>query len=980
MKNNNDFNNNYSERLRGNIERTWKEILPKHIYNLEAKLSCKYALTKEPVKFSERLKLEYKNIEVNKSWSNRVFDCGWFNFTGKISNYDSSKKYFLHLDISGEALLFDKDGTVLKGFTNGSSTFDRNHGEPGKMFYELPHNLIKDGKVDLWVDGGSNDLFGNLDDNGIIKFMEIVTINPKVVELYFDVEVLYWTVVSMDKNLEHYNLFFNEMQEVYYLCSYLEENWLEKALEKTKKLLSMTSNVKLDVTAIGHSHIDLAWLWPIRETKRKTARTLANVFYLYEKYPEFKFGMSQPQQVKWIKENHPDLYEKIHKYYKEGRFEPQGCMWVEADTNVPSEEALVRQMLYGYMFWKKEFDFEPKSLWLPDVFGYAGNMPQIIKKSGMDYFMTTKISWSLVNKFPYNSYWWEGVDGTRVLTHMPPEGTYNSAITPKKLHETYVNYGEKELAPVALSLFGIGDGGGGPGVEHAERIKREKNLYSLPKVEYGTSYEFFKKLEKYQDNLPTYKGELYLENHQGCYTSSHSTKKYNHLMEEKLIAVETLLTLTNKFGQFKEQLNKIWEEVLLYQFHDILPGSSIMRVYKESDKRYKEMSKELDDIVSKVFKNKQTHYFNPRPYDSYKIDKQKNKYVVYDMHKFSTENKVSTYELVGKGSHVVETNGYVYTFNKTYGYIDSILDKNTNTNVLTGKGNKLDLYKDLGNGWDIPDHYRKQTPETLKLASQEINDYGRFVEFLNVYNVLKTTVKERVLVDKETDLVYFYHDTNFKDMKKMLRTSFEINVFTEDVVCDIQFGELVRKTTEDNLVDWAQFEIPAQQWILQEDNEKGCALITNGKYGFYSKGNILDINLCRSSDYPGKVLGLGKTDYSYMFVPYNHCHYYNNIDRLSRIFNTHYPKVDQSLDFSKLINISNEKIEVSAIKLAELDDSYIIRLYNPNKDIVKCKLDVNIKHSKVVECNMIEKDIKELGNNCELEFTKYEVKTIKVYK
>lgn len=975
MKFNNEFNNNYHSRLIDNIERIYKEILPSRMITKILDLDMYYAKTDEPVNFLDKNKLEYKKIDTHQSWSSRVFDCGWFNLKGVIPKYDRKKDYYLFLDISGEALLFDNHGRAIKGFTNKASVFDRKHGEPGKTIYQINKQLIKDGVVDLWVDGGSNDLFGNLNNNSKIINKEIVSIDLEMKELYFDVEVLYNLLKTLDKEDKMYSKLFYDLQEVYYLVTYEEENYLQKSLLITKKLLSEKSDNNLNLTCIGHAHIDLAWLWPIRETFRKTARTLSNVFYLFKKYPNFKFGMSQPQQVKWLKEKYPNLFKSFKHYVKTGNLELQGKMWVEADTNVPGEESLVRQMLYGHKFWMEEFGKVPNFLWLPDVFGYSGNMPQIIKKSGMDKFMTIKLSWNLINKFPYNSFHWQGVDGTKVLAHIAPEGEYNSSALPQKLNMIDQKYPEKEIAPEALNIFGIGDGGGGPGVEHVERLLREESLYSLPKTEFGNVSSFFDKLSKYENKLPTYEGELYLENHQGCYTSAPNTKKYNHIMQEKLRSFEIYLSQIGKYEKYSSLIQELWEETLLYHFHDILPGSSIMRVYEESDIRYKYMIEKIDSIIDELNNKNKKLYYNPNPYSSYKIVKQNKSYFVYYMDKFSTSNKVEEFKNKGAyNSNIITTNDYTIEFNKTHGYIDSIINNKTRKNILSGKGNKLLLYKDQGNGWDIPEHYRKQTPKLIELVSQEIFDYNRFIEINNTYKYLNSKTIEKVLIDKETSLIYFEHDTDFRDMHKMLRSQFELSYQADFAYFDIQFGEIKRSTKSDTLVDWAKYELPAQQWILQEKDNIGAAILTRGKHGFYVKDNILDVNLVRSSNYPAHSLGIGKTDYGYVFVPYENDHYSAKIDRLSRIYNTHYFNVSSEIKNS-LISVDNEVIELSVIKLSEDKKGYIVRLYNPSN----MPQDVIVKSdNEMILTNLVEEEIGKTDGV--LKLGKYEVSTIKIIR
>jgi alpha-mannosidase len=361
-----------------------------------------------------------------------------------------------------------------------------------------------------------------------------------------------------------------------------------------KELNKQGGASSLKISAIGHAHIDLAWLWPLRETRRKAARTFSTALMLLEKYPNYIFGASQPQLYAWVQQDYPALYEKVKKKIAEGRWEVQGAMWVEADTNIAGGEALVRQILYGKKYFQKEFNQDMRILWLPDVFGYSGALPQILRKSGIEYFMTTKLSWNIYNKFPHHTFLWSGIDGSEVLAHMPPEGTYNSAASPTSIHKAEAEYMDKGIADECLMLFGIGDGGGGPGEEHLERLERERNLEGLLPIKQEPSIQFFDRLALQRENYKKWHGELYLERHQGTYTTQAKSKRYNRKIEillRELEFISVLAQLERNESYPDETIERLWKELLLYQFHDILPGSSIHRVYEESLHHYAKIAR-----------------------------------------------------------------------------------------------------------------------------------------------------------------------------------------------------------------------------------------------------------------------------------------------------------------------------------------------------------------------------------------------------
>lgn len=365
----------------------------------------------------------------------------------------------------------------------------------------------------------------------------------------------------------------------------------------------------VDVTAIGHAHIDVAWLWTLGQTRRKAGRTFYNVLRLMEQFPEFHFTQSQPQLYDFVQQDYPELFETIRQRVKEGRWEPLGGMWVEADCNLSGAESLARQFLLGLAFLHEHFGRQGKTsvLWLPDVFGYAWNLPQLVKEAGLEYFFTIKIGWSQYNRLPYDAFWWQGLDGTRVLTHFSPTkdrgsafaSTYNATASPEQVLSTWTNFQQKDwgrpgLAPPLLMSYGHGDGGGGPTIEMLENVREMGEFPATPRVRCGTVADFFRKLEAtVGDRLPTWNGELYLEYHRGTYTTQARNKRANRKSEFLLHDAEFLAalaaTLDAGYAYPHQDLHHAWELVCLNQFHDIIPGSSIGAVYEESLDQYAEV-------------------------------------------------------------------------------------------------------------------------------------------------------------------------------------------------------------------------------------------------------------------------------------------------------------------------------------------------------------------------------------------------------
>ena len=401
-----------------------------------------------------------KTLAVGDTWGG-LFDCAWFHFTGSVPAAAAGQKVVLLLDVNGELCVFDRDGAPVRGLTNAASTYDYRLGRPGKRVLPFADHARGGESVDIWADAGCNDLFGVLQEGGAIKEAAIATCNEAVRGLFYDYEVLLDFLKVLPEDSPRYQQILTGLTDVVHLIyGGIAANHVLSAAEGADAarailaplLAQRGGDPSLRVSAVGHAHMDLGWLWPIRETIRKGARTFSTAIANIEKYPDYIFGASQPQYFLWMKEHYPALWTKIVAQVKAGRIEPQGCMWVEADTNVSGGEALVRQILQGKRFFRQEFGVDVRYLWLPDVFGYTGSLPQILKNAAVDYFSTQKLSWSLINPFPHQSFYWQGIDGTRVLTHMLPEETYNSAAAPRGADDREELQRQRRFEPCADGL------------------------------------------------------------------------------------------------------------------------------------------------------------------------------------------------------------------------------------------------------------------------------------------------------------------------------------------------------------------------------------------------------------------------------------------------------------------------------------------------------------------------------------------------
>ena len=837
------------------------------IYVDAAPLAVTAYLTDEPLPF--HLRTEGRRVELHEGdkWARNTFDCGWFHFKGIVPETCDGKPTVLLIDISGEGLIVDAAGEPVQGITCVDSGFTRAHGEPGKFVCPVADPGRAGEPVDVWMDGAANDLFGTMQNNGRVKRARIGVCDERLFRLSHDMDVLVDYLACADEKSARWNQI---LFRLYDACVSGELAALEEAASFL--LAQKGGDAPLRFTAVGHAHIDLGWLWPIRETKRKGARTFATALQMIERYPDYIFGESQPQLYQWMKEDYPGLYARVKAQVKAGRIEPQGCMWVEADANVSGGEALVRQILYGKQFFMEEFGADIKVLWLPDVFGYNAALPQILKKSGNEVFMTQKLSWSQHNKFPHQTFRWRGIDGTEIFTHMLPDETYNSPLLPNTLLHSEENYAESGLADEALILFGVGDGGGGPGVDHLEAAKRVKNLYGLCPVEQAPAQSMLLRLkEKCENRAPVWQGELYLERHQGTFTTAARNKKFNRQMENALRELEFMIALTG--DDCREALDEIWKEMLLYQFHDILPGSSIQRVYDESQARYRILLERVEALIRERQEKLSAGrtVFNSLSWDRATIYEDGGDFYRLSVPAmgFTGERGEKIDKLsVSAGANWIENKFIKAVFGED-GALISCFDKRNGREVLGGPSARYALWREENaDCWDIAIEYTDRRPDYFALQSQTFALEGARAVCRQRYAWGKSRIEVTARLDEDAEYLAFDMKVDWQEADLMLRTAFDTAVVTDRAGCDIQYGLIYRSNHENTLWDKAQFEVCAHKFVDLSEADWGVALLNDCKYGFRVKGGAMDMNILRAQHTPSELTDRGEHELSFALYPH----------------------------------------------------------------------------------------------------------------
>ncbi|UCE06228.1 MAG: alpha-mannosidase [bacterium] len=985
------------------------ERIATSIYEPIADLEITAWRTKEPVPFLRRKSGEKLTLKIGDKWGD-LFDCAWFYFTGEISKKAAGKRVVLIIDLSGEALVVDPDGNPLQCLTTGSSAFDIRLGRPGKTIVPFVEKATGDEKIELWVDAGNNDLFGNLRNNGTVQQASIAICHPKMQALYYDYEVLLDLLQQLPENSSRYQrILYALYRASIQLNSFTEKEARAAQAELAQELAKKNGNYSLKVSAIGHAHLDLAWLWPIRETIRKGARTFSNALTLMDRYPDFKFGASQAQLYQWMKERYPSLYQKIKSKVSEVSWDLFGATWVEPDTNMTGGEALIRQFLYGKRFFRQEFDKDIKILFLPDSFGYTAALPQIMKKCGVDYFVTIKLSWDRFNQYPHHSFFWQGIDGSEVLVHTPPEGTYNSSALPQAIKKAEVNYMDKAVSENCLMIYGIGNGGGGPGFEHLERLKREKNLAGMASVKQEDVLSFFNRLKKDKGKFHSWIGELYLGIHQGTYTTQGRNKWFNRKLELGLRELEYTSILAKLFaGQQYNQpkIEQIWKEVLLYQFHDILPGSSITRVYDESFERYKLLYnnvKGLNDFLkTKIFRQIEfTDCYDPIVVSN-SLSWQRKEWIKVDEKWYCVEvpamgyttiearNPVKKFPKVTAREFYLENDLLRIQFDRK-GNIISIFDiENGREFIQHGKlANLLSVYHDDGDAWDFSVDYEYRKAGEFKFQWYEAVVDGPKAIHKQIRRFGKSKLEQKIVLTAGSRRLDFETQVTWNESNKMLRASFPVDVHATESVSEIQFGHIRRPNHQNTSWESAKFEICAHKWIDISQTDYGVALLNDSKYGHKVVENVLDINLLRSPQHPDPKADQAVHEFTYSLFPHRGNHlsgkfiqagYELNIPLEALAIQKKKKPGNLPQNFS-FISVDVENVIFESVKKAEDNDDIILRLYEAYGMSNRAKITLGIPVRFVYLTNMLEENISELvlnSNSLLVDFKPFEIKTVRL--
>ncbi|UGY93986.1 alpha-mannosidase [Streptomyces gobiensis] len=901
----------------------------------------------EPVPVAEGLAAPYRPTAVGERWG-PAWGTTWFKVTGRIPRQWSGCTVEAVLDLG-----FDRD---MPGFQCEGLVY-RADGEAVKALN--PRNAwvrVDKPEVELYIEAAANPILTahapsyegdrlTASDEPLYRLrrMDLAIFQTEVWELVQDLEVLGGLMLELPvADARRWEI----LRAIERCLDTVDLTHVEgsaaRAREQLAGVLSSPAHASAHrISAVGHAHIDSAWLWPLRETVRKVARTASNMVNLMDGHPEFIFAMSQAQQFAWLKEHRPEVYAKVKKKVADGQFVPVGGMWVESDTNMVGGEAMARQFLYGKKFFLDEFGIDTKEVWLPDSFGYTAAMPQIVKLAGAEWFLTQKISWSQTNKFPHHTFWWEGIDGTRVFTHFPPVDTYNSDLGGREMAHAASNYREKGAGSRSLVPFGWGDGGGGATREMLARAERLRDVEGSPRVTVEKPATFFEQAHAEYPHAPVWTGELYLELHRGTYTSQAKTKQGNRhsetLLREAELWAATAAVRRPGYSYPYAELERIWKTVLLHQFHDILPGTSIAWVHREARDTYTRVREELGQIIlaaqqALAGEGERTLVFNGAPHTRRGIPAGG---AVPEPGRIG--EPVMCTERAGGG--YVLANGLLRVEIDARGLVISACDLAAEREAIAPgqAANLLQLHQDFPNmwdAWDVDAFYRHRVTDLTDcdtVVAEAAEDQvavrvSRTFGDSSVVQLITLRSGAKVLdIDTEVD---------WRESEKLLKAAFPLDVKADRSAAETQFGHVFRATHTNTSWEAAKFEICAHRWVQLEEPGWGVAVVNDSTYGHDVTRDIrtdggqtttVRLSLLRAPRYPDPETDQGTHRLRFALVPGAGI---GDAVREGHRINLPERTVQGGNPVEPLVTVDSDQVVVAAVKLAEdRAGDVIVRLY-----------------------------------------------------
>ncbi len=969
----------------------------------------------EPIPVADGLRLTYTPLAIGSAWG-PAWGTTWMRFRGTVPPEHRGAHLEAFVDLGGvydspgfqcEGLVLRADGSVVKGHNPRNQWIPVEADEDGRFefFLEAASNPVLLGIPPFQeTEAGTKPGAGPAPEY-TLRAAELRVVHDDARALALDVAALRETAAELPEDSgRRWEIRRGLDRALDALALHDIPGTAARARRVLAPLLERPArDGEHRLHAVGHAHIDSAWLWPLRETRRKVARTIANQLSLIERYPEHRFAFPAAQHAAWLEADHPELFARLRDAVRDGTIIPVGGMWVESDANLPSGEAMCRQLLQGQRYFLDRFGHRCPEVWLPDSFGYSGGLPQLARLAGAKWFLTQKISWNQVNAFPHHSFLWEGIDGTRIFTHFPPADTYGSDLSAENLHHAARNFRDKGRAHTSLVPFGYGDGGGGPTREMLERVHRVHDLDGHPRVEVSTPETFFREAEASHEDPSVWVGELYLELHRGTFTSVADVKRGNRECEALLREAEVWCTTAHVRTGLPypaDRLGELWREVLLFQFHDILPGTCIAWVYDEVVPRQRAIAEELEGIIdhaqaalvadgSSATTGRVVFNGSPLPRDGVPA--------LGAAPARAPEGDVQVTHV--EGGHVVE-NAHLRLHVDDAGRVTTLRDLRADRELLPpGRAaSLLQLHPDFPNQWDAWDIDRPSLEVSDTIPADEVRATADGVEIR--YAFRSSTAIQRLTLKPGDGRLHVEVEVDWHERDSLLKLAWPLDVHATDARCEIQMGHITRPTHTNTSWDAERFEVHAHRWVHVGEPGYGVAIANERTYGWsFSRQaregggtcTTVEASLLKGPRFPDPRADIGRHVFRFTLRP--------GADVPQAVADgyaaNHRPRVRDGAPVAPLVAVDGPVL-VEAMKLAE-DGSgdVVLRLYEPHGRRATATLTCDVDVERIVETDLLEEPLDPAnahqqvapsvvaaadGGTARLTFRPFQVATIRVVR
>ena len=886
----------------------------------------------------------------------------WFRVRGSVPEDWNGRRVDLLWASNSEAALW-VDGRIVQGLNP--------HHREATLVERADAGALLSFQVELACNG----LFGKQAPPVELAQCELARFDPDAWRLYFDFETLRALEAEPELDGAYSGLLRAELDR---FCTVWEHEPEEAEPILSALYENRNASVVHQIAAIGHAHLDTAWLWPLAETYRKAARTFATQTRYMDGYPEYRFACSQAQQLAWIEERDPDLWERVQAKVRDGQFVPVGGSWVEPDCNLPSGESLVRQFLHGQRFFESRFGRRCTEFWSPDAFGYAGQLPQIMRAAGITRFLTQKLSWNRFVKPEHHTFVWQGDDGSEVLGHFPPADTYNAEASVPELRRQARDYRDHEHSRTSLLVYGHGDGGGGPTTAMLETLRRARDLQGLPRTEQRTSEEFFEALESEPGERPVVVGELYLEYHRGTYTSQARTKRGNRRCEQALHDAEFLSCLRG--GEYpRTELDRLWKLLLLNEFHDILPGSSIRLVYEDAERDLAEVERGANALCGAGETPVNTIGFQRREVTA----APDGALVVVEAEPYAVGAVVEAEDSVRVDGLTLE-NGQLRATLNADGSVASAFDKLSAREALAGSGNRFELYDDRPvdfDAWDIDPFHLQTRRDAPPADSHRVTRESPLRGEITFERELGTAsrITQTVRLDAHSRRLEFLTRVDWHEERTLLKVCFPLAVRARFATYEMPFGYAERPTHFSRSWDRARYEVPGHRFADLSEHGFGAALVTDCKYGYSGFGNELRVSLLRSPKSPDPEADMGRHEFVYALVPHSGGWREGGVLGEAASFNV--PLRWTTALEGPFASVTGGSLVLDTVKRAEDSEEFVLRLYEPFGHRGTASVRVGTPFSSAALANVLEEEGQALdvdGDTFELPYRPHELITVLV--